>query len=99
VLDPKAVLLLRGFLASNPDLDVLYADSAELDPWISKLLPQLKPDWSPIFHKQFDYVGRPCVFRRDVLVEAAASLPQTTRHLGGQHSPRSAAKGARGLAI
>ena len=76
VLDPKAVLLFRSFLSSHSDLDVAYADSAEVDPWIGKLLPQLKPDWSPIFSKQIDYIGRPCLFRRNLLARVSEKMPE-----------------------
>jgi GT2 family glycosyltransferase len=71
LLDSKAVLLFRSFLASHPDLEVFYADNAEADPWIRKVLPHLKPDWSPTFFRQVDYIGRPCLVRRDLIASAS----------------------------
>ncbi len=80
ILDPKAILLLRHYLQANPTLEVLYSDSAEVDRWDGRLYPQLKPDWSPIFLEQVDYVGRLCLFRADVLAEAAQLVDADDTH-------------------
>jgi GT2 family glycosyltransferase len=68
---PEAVACLRAHLARQPELAVLYADSAAHTA-AGGLAAQLKPDWSPTFQEGSDYVGRPCLVRRDLLREAAS---------------------------
>ena len=66
VLAPEAVLLLRDFVACNEEFRLVYADSLARLPG-GGLRPSLKPDWSPAFLDELNYVGRPCLFRASIL--------------------------------
>lgn len=55
-------------VASNcPDLSLFYADEDTIDAERRYVEPELKPDWSPIFHRARPYVGRAVYFRRRAL--------------------------------
>jgi GT2 family glycosyltransferase len=80
VLSAESVLVLRDWIATNPELRVLYADSLASGGEQKSRRPELKPDWSPAFLGQIDYVGRPCLFRRSILEEAAGATDLTAAH-------------------
>ncbi|NNM74539.1 glycosyltransferase family 2 protein [Enterovirga aerilata] len=73
-LSPEATLILRDFLAGEPSMRAVYADSVASPADSSTALPELKPDWSPTYLDQIDYVGRPCLFRRHLLEAAVHEI-------------------------
>jgi len=68
-----AMAALVEFLSAHPGLSLVYADEDSIDADGRYVAPELKPDWSPIFHKARPYVGRAVYFRRRAL-EAHADL-------------------------
>ena len=67
-LAPEAIGAFRSYLRARPQLRLAYADSLVDDG--GRVSPRLKPDWSPAFLEETDYVGRPVLWRRDLLARA-----------------------------
>ena len=65
---------LAEFASTRPDVSLFYADEDSIDAGRRYVAPELKPDWSPIFHKARPYTGNAVYFRRRAL-EAHADLP------------------------
>ncbi len=74
VVADYAMAALVEFAAGHPDCSMFYADEDSIDAELRHVAPELKPDWSPIFHQARPYVGRAVYFRRRAL-EAHADLP------------------------
>lgn len=74
VVADYAMAALVEFASGRPDCSMFYADEDSIDAERRHVAPELKPDWSPIFHKARPYVGRAVYFRRQAL-EAHAGLP------------------------
>jgi GT2 family glycosyltransferase len=72
-----AMAALAEFASRRPDCSMFYADEDSMDTELRHRAPELKPDWSPIFHQARPYVGRAVYFRRRAL-EAHADLPSAT---------------------
>ncbi len=69
-----AMAALVEFASAHADCSMFYADEDSIDAEHRHVAPELKPDWSPIFHQARPYVGRAVYFRRRAL-EAHADLP------------------------
>lgn len=74
VVADYAMGALVEFASGRPDCSMFYADEDSIDADRRHVAPELKPDWSPIFHQARPYVGRAVYFRREAL-EAHADLP------------------------
>lgn len=68
-----AMAALVEFASVCPAVSLFYADEDSIDANRRHVAPELKPDWSPIFHRGQPYVGRAVYFRRRAL-EARADL-------------------------
>lgn len=68
-----AMSTLAGFIMSRPGVSLFYADEDSIDAGGRYFAPELKPDWSPIFHDARAYVGRAVYFRRRVLEDQAGT--------------------------
>lgn len=68
-----AMATLAGFIESRPDVSLFYADEDSISAQGRYFAPELKPDWSPIFHSARAYVGRAVYFRLSVLEEQAGT--------------------------
>ena len=73
VVSDYAMAALVEFASTRADHSMFYADEDSVDPARRHVAPELKPDWSPIFHGMRPYVGRAVYFRRRAL-EAHADL-------------------------
>jgi GT2 family glycosyltransferase len=67
-LDPHALFELA--LALQDDADVVYSDEDRIDDRGVPGNPWFKADWSPETLLSRDYVGRPCLMRRELLERA-----------------------------
>jgi len=76
VVADYAMAALVEFASRRPDCSMFYADEDSIDADRRHVAPELKPDWSPIFHQARPYAGRAVYFRRRAL-EAHADLPAT----------------------
>lgn len=74
VVADYAMAALVEFASRHPGCSMFYADEDSIDTEGQHVAPELKPDWSPIFHCSRPYVGRAVYFRRQAL-EAHADLP------------------------
>lgn len=74
VVADYAMAALVEFASRHPDCSMFYADEDSKDAESRHVAPELKPDWSPIFHHARPYTGRAVYFRRQAL-EAHADLP------------------------
>ena len=72
-LAPHALFAIVSDLNVDPEVDLLYSDQDRLAPDGARVLPFLKPDWSPEFLHSFMYVGHLSVYRRS-LVERLGGL-------------------------
>ncbi|MFN4018345.1 MAG: glycosyltransferase family 2 protein [Reyranella sp.] len=77
VIADYAMAALVEFASKHPDCSIFYADEDSIDTKGQHVAPELKPDWSPIFHRARPYVGRAVYFRRQAL-EAHADLPSAS---------------------
>ncbi len=83
VVADYALGALVGFASGRPDCSMFYADEDSIDAGGRHVEPELKPDWSPIFHAARPYLGRAVYFRRRALdahadIAAASLLRQST---------------------
>lgn len=83
VVADYAMAALVEFASGCPECSMFYADEDSIDTGQRHVAPELKPDWSPIFHKARPYVGRAVYFRRRALealadVSSAALLHPST---------------------
>jgi GT2 family glycosyltransferase len=74
VVADYAMAALVEYASRHPDCSMFYADEDSINAERRHVAPELKPDWSPIFHRARPYVGRAVYFRRQAL-EAHADLP------------------------
>lgn len=77
VVADYAMAALVEFASGRSDCLMFYADEDSIDTGRRYVAPELKPDWSPIFHRARPYVGRAVYFRRHAL-EAHAEVPSAT---------------------
>lgn len=76
-LDPGDCLALETIVAILPHLTssrpppMMYSDSAMHDAQGRSVAPQLKPDWSPEYFRNMDYVGRLWLFEREIAKSVA----------------------------
>ncbi len=68
-----AIATVAEFVASRPDMSLFYADEDSISAQGRYFDPELKPDWSPIFHSFRAYVGRAVYFRRRALEDQAGT--------------------------
>ena len=66
-LAPEALHAVARAIIAEPDADVLYSDEDRLMPDGRRVLPFLKPDWSPELLHSFMYVGHLGVYRRTLI--------------------------------
>jgi GT2 family glycosyltransferase len=66
-LEPNALAEMVEQLMLHPELDVLYCDEDCISAKGRRHSLQLKPDWSPEMLLGFNYIGRLCLIRADVL--------------------------------
>jgi len=75
---------------------ILYADNDFIKPDGTRLSPFFKPDWSPDYFTEFDFIQMPVVFRRDLLsmeetffsnFQLLASLLSSSEKLSITHVP------------
>ncbi|WP_342150925.1 glycosyltransferase [Methylorubrum sp. SB2] len=64
-LPPHALLAFARRLATEPDLDLVYADEDRLMPDGARAEPHFKPDWSPETLEAGFYIGRPALYRTE----------------------------------
>jgi GT2 family glycosyltransferase len=64
---------VRNIIATSPGLQVLYTDEDWLDERGQRFSPRFKTGWDPDAQFGFNFVGRLCVLRRE-LVERAGGL-------------------------
>lgn len=76
LLRPHALAELAARLASEPDLDVLYSDEDKITAEGRRVLPLLKPDFSPEFLLGVMYVGHLLCVRTAVAREVGGFLPE-----------------------
>jgi O-antigen biosynthesis protein len=69
LLAPEALYRVAELLAENPNVDVVYSDEDRLTADGRRILPFLKPDWSPDFLHSYMWVGHLSVYRRALLAE------------------------------
>jgi len=62
-----AMAALVEFASAHREERLFYADEDSIDAGRRYVAPELKPDWSPIFHRARPYVGRAVYFRRQAL--------------------------------
>jgi GT2 family glycosyltransferase len=74
VVADYAMAAVVEFACARPDCSMFYADEDSIDARRRYVAPELKPDWSPIFHQARPYVGRAVYFRREAL-EGHADAP------------------------
>lgn len=74
VVADYAMAALAEFASGRADCSMFYADEDSIDVRRRYVAPELKPDWSPIFHRARPYVGRAVYFRRQAL-EGHADVP------------------------
>jgi GT2 family glycosyltransferase len=74
VVADYAMAAVVEFASRRPDCSMFYADEDSIDAERRHVAPELKPDWSPIFHRARPYVGRAVYFRRQAL-DTQADLP------------------------
>jgi hypothetical protein len=77
VIADYAMAALVEFASRHPHRSMFYADEDSIDAKGQQVAPELKPDWSPIFHRTRPYVGRAVYFRRQAL-EAHADFPSAS---------------------
>jgi GT2 family glycosyltransferase len=80
-LMPEAVLALRAAIVEYAPA-VLYTDSALADGSGRAVVPLLKPDWSPEFLRQQNYVGGLCLFDATRARHIVPFLPPESGHPG-----------------
>jgi len=66
-----AMAALVEFVSAHRGGRLFYADEDSIDAGRRYVAPELKPDWSPIFHRARPYVGRAVYFRRQALEDHA----------------------------
>lgn len=71
ILPPYAFSVLVNRMASNPIIDILYADEDVVEDGFRRS-PQLKPEWSPELLRSYNYFGRPAVVRKTALLSAGS---------------------------
>lgn len=74
-LTPAALSEVARLLGEDRGADVVYTDEEAWPPGAPEPAPLLKPDWSPEYLLSRMYVGRLCVYRRAVVVEAGGFRP------------------------
>lgn len=67
VVADYAMATLVEFASGRPDCSMFYADEDSIDARRRYVVPEFKPDWSPIFQQARPYVGRAVYFRRQAL--------------------------------
>jgi O-antigen biosynthesis protein len=72
-LAPEATFAIRSFLLNHAPA-ALYTDSAVTDGKGRPSAPLLKPDWSPEFLLQTDYIGGLCLFDAKLAKDISPSL-------------------------
>lgn len=77
VVADYAMAALAEFASGRADCSMFYADEDSIDTRRRYVAPELKPDWSPIFHHARPYVGRAVYFRRQA-VEVHADVPSAS---------------------
>lgn len=77
LLLPGALAAAAVNIASSPTADLIYADEEQFLSGVG--VPLFKPGWSPLYLREYNYVGRPFLMRREIAVtalrEASASEP------------------------
>ncbi|WP_428681647.1 glycosyltransferase family 2 protein [Reyranella sp.] len=68
-----AMAALVEFAGTRPDHTLFYADEDSIDAG-RYVAPELKPDWSPIFHRASPFVGR-AIYARCRALDAHGQLP------------------------
>ena len=66
-VEPGVLPAIVAYLASRPDVDVLYTDEQWPAPGITGI--ETKPNWVPHYLEGWDFLGRLCVIRRSLVVE------------------------------
>ena len=67
VLAPQALFAIAEALNEDPSTDVLYSDQDRLASDGKRVLPFLKPDWSPEFLHSYMWTGHLSVYRRSLV--------------------------------
>ena len=67
ILSPDALYRVVELIGEGLDVDVLYSDEDRLTADGRRILPFLKPDWSPEFLHSYMWVGHLSVYRRSLL--------------------------------
>lgn len=75
VLRPHALAAFARRLATEPDLDVLYSDEDKIDASDQRVVPFLKPGYSPEFVRGVMYVGHALCVRTRVARDAGGFDP------------------------
>jgi glycosyltransferase involved in cell wall biosynthesis len=68
LLEPNALEAVVEAIVDDPLVDVLYSDEDRLSPGGERVLPYLKPEWSPEFLHSYMWVGHLVAIRRSLLL-------------------------------
>ncbi|MFN4260429.1 MAG: glycosyltransferase family 2 protein [Gemmataceae bacterium] len=72
-LAPFALFEIVQAINDYPAVDMIYADEDVIDKRKRQRRdPLFKPDWSPDTLRSYQYIGRPCVYRRELLERVAS---------------------------
>lgn len=64
-----AILFFITFAIKNPDMDLFYSDSLEIDSSKNEKKYFLKPDWSPNLFLHYDYFSNCFMLKHDILLQ------------------------------
>ena len=69
VLSPSAICTFKFFAFHKDYPDVIYADNDYFDENGNPRDPQFKPDWSPEYFFEYDYIQSPVAFKTEILTD------------------------------
>ena len=72
MLVPYAFAAVAHQTVQHPDVHVIYADEDAIDAAGRYWAPKLKPNWSPIYQRTSNYLGRAVWYHASIVAEAAA---------------------------
>jgi len=73
VFSPWTLCAVDDVTRNNKEVDLIYGDEDSMCK-VDRCKPIFKPGWSPIFLKNFNYIGRPWFVRKNVMASALSAL-------------------------
>ena len=67
ILNKACLFCFSEHIARNNKPDIVYSDNDYINPRGERVEPQLKPDWSPDYFTEFDYIQFPVAFKKEIL--------------------------------